>query len=279
MRLLTSALALLLGLAAPLLAAGRTVTVFIRVDDVFMLESDKKPMEIDAFLRVAERHGAKVMLAAIPNRLLQRTNAGGVMTSEVLAASSRGHQVVQHGFDHRCAFTGATGREFSTTAALTRMTQDERIAKILQGRTLLQAVTGKPVTSFVFPGDDGSVLLERDTERLRAAGFTWVRGLKHEFTEIRDGQGTFPWMDDYTWGLTEENYAAALKKAQYNFRAMTVNGDEWGMLFHDHFTRQAYNNGIVLKWLEEMLTWIDAQPEVSIRYMTLDDLMAAQAAR
>ena len=44
------------------------------------------------------------------------------------------------------------------------------------------------------------------------------------------------------------------------------------MLFHDHFTRKGYLNGITLRWFDELLTWIEAQPGIRVRYVTLDDL-------
>ncbi len=257
-------------------ASVREITVFLRVDDVFMLESKLEPREISGFLGVAEKHGARVMLATVPNRLLQRTNRDGLMTSEILAASARGHQVSQHGFDHRCMFTGNTGREFSTSEALTLLTQDQRIAKILDGRRLLEAVTGKVVSTYVGPGADDGIVLERDRKRLRAEGYAWLRDESKTGAAVSDGLGTYPWMGDYTWAITGETYAQRLAEAQEQYRKVTAEGDQFGLLFHDHFTRRAYNNGITLRWLDEMLTWLESQPGVRIRYATLDDYYAGK---
>ena len=250
--------------------AAREVTVFVRVDDVFMLRTDKDPMEIGHFLSVAEKHDGRVILAVVPNRLLQKPNEGGAMTRALLDAAARGHQIAQHGFDHMCPFTGDTGREYATSASLERLTQDQRMERLMEGRRLLQAVTGEPATTFVYPGGDGDVLLPIDTERLWAEGFTWVRSRDVEFTKLTDGKGLFPYIYDYTWVMTEDDYAERMQRAKDSFLDVTSRGDEWGVCFHDHFTRKAYNDGIVLRWFDELLGWIRSRPGMTVRIETLD---------
>lgn len=251
----------------------RDVKVLIRVDDVFMASSRIVPVEIDSFLRIAEKHGARVVLATVPNRLRQSTNQDGQMTSAVREAVARGHEIVQHGFDHKCVFTGATGREFATSESLEKMTQDQRIAKILEGRRLLEAVTSRPVTGYVGPGEDDHIVLARDLGRLRSEGYTWLADAQGRFPVVQDGKGSFPpRMEEFTWQLSEENYASSMELARKSFSEATAKGDEWEVLFHDHFTRKGYLNGITLRWFDELLTWIEAQPGIRVRYVTLNDL-------
>ena len=48
--------------AMSLAHAAEKVTVMIRVDDLFSINSPVKPVEIDGFLRVAEKHGARARM-------------------------------------------------------------------------------------------------------------------------------------------------------------------------------------------------------------------------
>ncbi len=263
----------------PLLAEAdepEKVTIFIRVDDLFSINSPIRPMEIDGFLRVAENHGARVILATIPNRLLQEVNEDGAMSRALLDYADRGHQIIQHGYDHICQFTGSSQREFSTEEALAGLTQEQRIARILEGRRLLEAVIGRKVTGYCGVGNDDEILMPVDAPVMREHGYLWLKDAPSDTPILHPGGGgSYPVMEDHAWQLTEENYEERLEAAKEYCRAAIAEGSTCGLKFHDPFTREGYADGIVLRWLGDMLTWLESQPEWDIEYATLDEYYAA----
>ena len=278
--LLMAASMLLFSAAASQAAdTARDITVLIRVDDIFSISSQVAPMEIDAFLGAAEKHGARVVLAAIPARLIQKTNRGATMTLQLQSFVRRGHQIAQHGYDHRCPFTGTTDNEFYTPG-IKGHTRDERIAKILEGRRLLEAAIGQRVACYVPPGGDGDHMAD-DTPLLLRAGYiespqttvTAVAGSADgQTTTVTGGYGIRMPGSEFTWGLTPDRYADAMARAKADFELAVREGrGEWQLKFHDPFTRAAYGNGITVRWLDEFLSWLDARPDVRVRYATHEE--------
>ncbi len=262
-------------------AAAKKISVFIRVDDIFTSTSDIRPIEIDHFLKAAEKHGAKVILATVPNRLLQwHINTDGHMTRALLSAVDRGHQVVQHGYNHMCAFSNKTDAEFSTTESMKMLTQEQRIDKIVEGRRILEAAIGRPVTCYIGPGMDDDVLIPIDEAALRARGFVWLKAEKAtQPTILPTGGAMYPGTPDYGWQLTKENYASQMEAAKEYCKKSAENGDAICLKFHEPFTRAGYLDGIVAKHLDELLTWLDAQPEWDIEYVTLDSYYASHGGK
>lgn len=246
------------------------VTVFLRIDDIFMRESPIEPMECDSFLYVAEKHNARVMLAVIPGRLLQKVNAGGAMSEALIRYSRRGHQLVQHGYNHLSEATQSTDWEFYDPKAVKGFDFKMK-EKVAAGKQLIEAVIGTPVTSYVGPGNDNDSVLAKDEDTYRAMGFSWLTNQNTMKPYIRNGKGYFFSLDDYAWALTEENYLQKLAEAQSAFLAAATQSGYFGLLFHDHFTRAAYNHGITVRWLEEMLSWFDSHPEFQVQYRTCDE--------
>lgn len=272
--LLTSFLLSVFSLSCSLSGLGikakREIKVFIRVDDIFMLESKVKPQEIDEFLKIAEKHNAKVILATIPNRLLQKPNESGLMESQLKDYVTRGHQIAQHGFDHRCPFTKTTDWEFYNPE-VKGYTEEERLAKVAEGKRMLESVIGKRITNYVGPGSDNNVVMERDDKAMRELGFLWLSDPKATKPYFVNGQGYFFPLGDHTWGITEETYQKNMDAAKADFLKTVETQNYWGILFHDHFTRKNYNDGITLRWFDEFLTWMESRQDLLIRYYTLDE--------
>ncbi|MCX7019450.1 MAG: DUF2334 domain-containing protein [bacterium] len=259
---------------APLNSANpREISVFIRVDDIFMMGSDIQPQEIDAFLGVAEKHKAKVVLATIPNRLLQKTNRDAKMAEQLRDYIKRGHQVFQHGFNHKCPFTGDKGMEFYQPKISNGYTKEQRMEKIREGKQMLEAVIGRKVTGYVGPGNDG-LYIKPDLESLSELGFLWLPDFETSTTFIDHQQGHFINGLEYTWALKDETYRETMDEAKSNFLETIKEHDIWAIKFHDHFTRKNYNNGIVVRWFDELLTWLDSQPDVRAAYCTYDEYYA-----
>jgi peptidoglycan/xylan/chitin deacetylase (PgdA/CDA1 family) len=243
-----------------------------------MLRTNITPQEIDHFLKIAEKHHAHVMLAAIPNRLRQSPNAGGKMAAQLRDYAKRGHQIVQHGFDHRCPFTGVSDREFYTTGPQ-QCTREYMISKIVEGKRLLEDATGKSVTTYVGAGSDNRYVLERDENALGNIGFTWLTDPSATRPYLKRNRGYSMGLEEYSWALTKETYRASMDKAKAAFLKAIARENVWGLVLHDHFTRKAYNGGITLRWFDELLTWLEAQPGLKIRYATLDEWYKEHAKR
>lgn len=79
----------------------------------------------------------QLMLTAIPHRLTQVTNRDGVMARQLRAFHARGHQFLQHGFDHRCPFTQSTSWEFHNPDVDDGYTPEQIAARVAGGERLL----------------------------------------------------------------------------------------------------------------------------------------------
>lgn len=246
--------------------------VFIRVDDIFMRKSDLRPQEIDAFLSIAEKHGARVILATIPMRLVQKTNINGMMTEQIRDYARRGHQIAQHGYNHQCPFTGRSDHDLYTPD-IEGYTTEQRLDKIREGRNILEAVLGKRVVTYVAPGGDGKYMGD-DVNELYKMGYVAIPKRDASSADSQTSHGLCVSARDYTWALTEEKYGEMMEEAKKSFLEAAESRAEWSILFHDHFTRRAYNNGITLRWFDEFLTWLDTLPDIKVRYSTFEEYYA-----
>ena len=260
----------LLTLTVALSQPAKTVYLSIRVDDVFMRESSLTPPEIDGFLEVCERHGAKVILAVIPRRLEEAPNADGRMARTLREAVKRGHMVAMHGYEHQCARCGSTGHEFDCPSK-GRLAYAGQLDQLTRGKRLLEAAAGVSVSTYVSPGGDDP--LDRQTgEILQKIGIRWVTDTLVTMPTFRADFCRVPDLPEYTWDLADSTYERSLGKARTEFAAAVQRGNFFGFSLHDHFTRRAFRNGIVLRWTDEFLTFLQETPGIRIRFITNDIL-------
>jgi hypothetical protein len=273
MRVILSLLFCILLTGAPCVGqpALRDVRVALRTDDVFMSDTAIQPQEIDSMLAVVERHGAKMQLAVIPHRLLEPRNADGEMGRVLRKCVVRGHMVSQHGWTHRHTPTASTGAEFQDPLTGEWVPQDTIRYYLKRGKEVLEQTIGRSITTYVSPGDDDQ-LHPVNLEVLQALGFRWMTGRGNAAPIHTDSIGYLPDMPEFTWALTEESYAAALDSAKIHFLQTIAGGSYWSHCFHDHFTRHAWHSGIVARWTDELLTWMEHLPGIRIRYVTADEL-------
>jgi peptidoglycan/xylan/chitin deacetylase (PgdA/CDA1 family) len=256
--------------------ASDTLLVMLRVDDVFMHDTDIQPQEIDTFLAVAERFGAKVELSVIPQRLTAANNADGRMAASLRRYVARGHDVSQHGWNHRNARTGDTGSEFYDPATQTWSAPDTLLAHLGRGKRVLEETTGVDVIRYVSPGRDPQGAPE-NLAAVRAHGYRWLTHDSLRTPTFTDSLRYIPSGTDYTWALADSIYDVTLDGAKHDVRQAIARGDGFFIaIFHDHFTRHAWNDGITARWLGDLLAWIEEQP-VAVRYVTTRDLEADRA--
>lgn len=250
-------------------ADPKEILVFIRVDDLFSVRSEIKPQEMDAFLKVLEKHGAHAVLSTIPMRFLQKTNADGLMTDQIRDYVRRGHQIAQHGMDHRCPFSGRNDHEFYTPD-VKGYSRDEKLRIIAEGHKIVEAAAGRKVITYVGPGSDGTYMAEDVPEFLKM-GFITRPDLDEPTTAAKVGCALLMAGDDYTWAITEETYKQRMDDAKASFLANAAVSNMWSVKYHDPFTRAAYANAITMRWTEEFLTWLEAQPGYRIKYVTFEE--------
>jgi hypothetical protein len=251
----------------------KPVTVFFRIDDIFMLESDYLPQEVDSFLTVADRFGARVMLATMPNRLNQVTNRDGAMARQLREFHQRGHQVLQHGFDHRCRFTQSTSWEFHNPAVENGYTGEQITNQVREGKLLLERAIGSEVTTYVGPGFDNGVVYSEHSELYYEAGFTVLTDQSTSEMYREGDYGFFFSVRDHAWALNPTNFEGQLAEAKASFEQAIAEGDQWGILFHDHFTRYAWGEGITIRWFETLLQWLVDHPVAQVHFMSIDEWM------
>ena len=253
-----------------------TVRVALRVDEVFMNDTRVQPQEIDSFLAVAERFGARVELSVIPARLTSARNADGRMAAFLREDLRRGHGVSQHGYTHRHAPTGGTGGEFMDPNTGQWLPDDTIRAQIARGRAVLEAATGVRPGKYVGVGTDRQ--MEPPSLRvLRGLGFRVVTNPDVARPTTTDSLSYVPDLTDYTWALDAATYDSTLDAARADFATALAlprrpgEAAYFAVGFHDHFTRWGWERGLVARWLGDLLAWMERQPGVRIEYVLGED--------
>lgn len=247
--------------------------VFIRVDNLFMRYTDIQPQEIDEFLNIVEKHDARAILSVIPARLRQGPNKNGLMSRQLRDYANRGHQIAQNGYDHICPFTDNTSYEFYNPEVEDGYSREERLDKIQKGKKMLEAVIGRKVITYVGTGADHNYMPEEDVQALFEMGF--VSTPKYDEIDFDPEEnkalGIIVSAHEFTWGLTEDNYADRMAAFQNDFLEAVETDKKWSFHLHDHFTRAAYNEGIVLRWFDEAMEWLHSLEEYNITHPTIEE--------
>lgn len=261
------------GTQAPNPAAGgttRPVMLFtLRVDDLFNRGSPLRPRTISALLDVAERHHYRVILNVIPRRLIESPNEGGEMVRELRAALDRGHEIIQHGYDHCCSQCGDTGHQTYCPLLQREQPIEGMLRDIRLGKEMLEAAIGRKVFCY------GPTGVDLHTTQLltvvKQLGYISTTGQETP-DHVRLGLRVVPTGEDYAFGAkTPEEFAEAIKQLKAEFEdevkrmraaAKSGAGNSQGyfqILLHEPFTRPNYENGAMLQYLETMLNYIEAR--------------------
>jgi predicted deacetylase len=250
--------------AAP---AQERLLIVLRVDDVMSRNTAIQPRSILPFEQAAAARGAKVTWVVIPHRLIEATNADGALTRELRASAGRGHEISQHGYNHICTRCSQTGHEMWCAAFSTPFTYTDQRRFLLDGeRILADSLTVVP-RSFVSPGHYEDTVTYR---LLRDEGYD-VISTPRVPTKSFAHPGVFNLAHhrEYTWAMTAAGYAAQRDSA---LRHVAVEGERDGyfcFLFHDYFIRSGYENGIVIRWLGEVLDSLSSRYGSRLEFLTL----------
>jgi predicted deacetylase len=259
-------LALIFLLPAPAHPQGRMVVV-LRVDDVLSRNTAILPRSIDPFEQAAAARGAKVTWVVIPHRLIESTNTDGSLTRQLRATAARGHEISQHGYNHICTRCGSTGHEMWCATNRTPFTAAEQRATLRSGLTVLADSLAVVPRSFVSPGHSEDTATYR---LLRDEGFDAI-STPHIPTRSFAHPGLFNVAHhrEYTWAMTPAVYAERRDSALHH---VAVEGERDGyfcFLFHDPFIRSGYENGVVVRWVGEVLDSLVARYGQRLEFLTL----------
>jgi hypothetical protein len=176
-----------------------------------------------------------------------------------------------HGWNHRHQPTGNTGQEFQDSRSGDWLPYDTIVTELRRGKLLLEKIAGKAVTTYVSPGSDDQ-LHPINLKALYELHMRWVTVPKVSEPVWADSINSIPDMPEYTWAIDSITYAQMLDTAKTDFLRSIASSRYYSFCMHDHFTRYAWYNGILAHWVDEFLTWMELQPGIQIRYVTIEDL-------
>jgi hypothetical protein len=76
---------------------------------------------------------------------------------------------------------------------------------------------------------------------------------------------------EFTWALTQQNYAENLAKAIQEIKQEQQNSGIYVLMMHDPFIRAGYENAITLRWMGALLDSLNAYYGSRIEYNTLTE--------
>lgn len=260
-------LLILLSVVLPLRADS--IYFVIRVDDIFSSSTSYGAATNYNFERAVEAGGGKVTYVTIPHRLIEWHNATGYLTRELESSILRGHEIAQHGQDHRCDRCASTGHEMFCATYNSGFTLSQQKNNLAAGFRLLRDTVGVIPVSFVSPGHYEDSVTYR---ALAESGFSIISTTKHPTkSEVYPGLYNLAPNEEFTWLIKEPDYNTKLNAALAD---IDLRGPEQGyycLLLHDPFIRPSYENGIVVRWVKQLMDSLNVRYGGRIVYTTLTD--------
>ncbi|MGE5314633.1 MAG: DUF2334 domain-containing protein [Acidobacteriota bacterium] len=245
-----------------------TLYVAIRVDDVLSRNTSVAWRSIVPFQDTVEAHGGKVTWAVIPGRLTEETNKSGAMTRELKATLLRGHEVSMHGLTHVCPRCGGTSHEMYCTTYNTHFSAAAQQKLIDDGLKILHDSLGMAPLMFVPPGhaaDSTTFAVCRDR------GFIYASTTLKTRTKIDGGLFNVAPHAEFTWQLSASDYEKNMHAALADIRGIGRRDGYYCLLLHDYFTRLGYSNGLVLRWIGEVIDSVKREYKNDVRFVTVSE--------
>ncbi|MBI2418343.1 MAG: DUF2334 domain-containing protein [Ignavibacteriales bacterium] len=240
----------------------------IRVDDIQSRNTSYVPTTINYFQSAVEQRGGKITWAVIPHRLIEPQNSNGQLLKDLKQSILLGHETTMHGYNHICNNCGNSGHEMFCATNNLHFTYTQQSLKIDSSLKLLIDSVNIHPTSFVPPGHHNDsttwqVLLNKGFEFISTTGPRKGFIYKNLFNLMQH--------QEYTWQLTNTSYQGKLKSALADIRAAKENDGYFCLLLHDPFIRQGYENGVVVRWIGELLDSVNKEYSGKVKYLTLKD--------
>lgn len=257
---------LLLLTAAAASAQPQKLIFLLRVDDIMSRNMTILPRSLTAFEQAAESRGAKVTWVTIPHRLIESANQDGKLKRELIASAGRGHEIAMHGYTHICQRCNQSSHEMFCTTHNLSFTYAQQEKLIRDGLQILADSLGVQAVTFVPPGHHA------DSTTFRALveqGFRWISTTGPSKAPIAEGLLNLPPHGEYTWQMAPSSYQDRLRQALHDVRTRGRADGYFCLMFHDPFMRQGYENGLVVRWVGEVLDSLRAEYGSDLEFMTL----------
>jgi len=211
--------------------------------------------------------GAKATWGLMPHRLLEAANTDGQLASEIKQSHRNGHEIAQHGLIHICQICGQSSHEMYCTIHKRALSYGQQEQLILEGVQIMKDSLGIKPTSFIPPGH----VYDATTKAVLAdLGFP-VISTSGTLGQSHQNLYDIPINAEFTWALTQQNYAENLAKAIQEIKQEQKNSGIYVLMMHDPFIRAGYENAITLRWMGALLDSLNAYYGSRIQYNTLTE--------
>jgi len=253
------------------LFAQNSLLFVIRVDDIQSRNITTLPRSILDFENAVQQRGGKVTWAVIPHRLIETQNVNGVLQQELRESILRGNEIALHGYNHICPICGSSSHEMFCTAQNFNIPYSQQKDSLIIGLNILHDSLNVFPISFVPPGHAQDTitfqtLLDLGIEFLSSNGETKNFIYKNLFNLKQN--------NEFTWQLSESQYQQKMQSALSEIRTVGLSNSYYCILLHDPFIRHGYENGIVIRWIGELLDSINIEYGNMVRYKTLSEAAA-----
>ncbi|MBN2355583.1 DUF2334 domain-containing protein [candidate division KSB1 bacterium] len=246
--------------------AQNPLIFIVRVDDILCRNTTILPRSIKPFETMVESKGAKVTWAVIPHRLVEEANRNGLLRQELLQSMQKGHEISQHGYNHICPVCGSSNHEMYCSSRKITISYAEQETLLGRGSEILLDSLNLVPASFVPPGHSA----DQTTYTLLAdKNFHVLSTTTTTKSFIRPGLYNLSPHGEFTWALKADTYDAKLAQVLHDIRNRGDVDGYYCLLLHDYFIRQGYENGIVIRWVGEMLDSLNTTYGSNIQYLTL----------
>jgi len=257
----------LLFLAVPQIFAQDSYPFVIRVDDILSRNTTILPRSITPLEDTVSARGGVITWGVMPHRFLESANNDGVLVNELKASLEQGHEISQHGYIHICQLCNLSSHEMYCTTYNSAFSYNQQLQLVQDGLDLFDEYLDHAPTSFIPPGHiwDGTTI-----DVLENTGFTTFSDASND-TSLSESVFNLPIVNEYTWALTEQDYNRNLTDALIDIRSSFEEQGYYALMLHDPFIRSGYNNGIVLRWMGELLDSLNTEFGDRIDYMGLTE--------
>jgi len=253
------------------LFAQDSLLFVIRVDDIQSRNTTILPRRILDFENAVQQRGGKVTWAVIPHRLIETQNVNGVLQQELRESILRGNEIALHGYNHICPICGSSGHEMFCTAQNFNIPYSQQKDSLINGLNILHDSLNVFPISFVPPGHAQDTIT---FQTLLDLGIEFLSSNGETKNFIYKDLYNLKYNNEYTWQLSESLYQQKMQSALSEIRTIGLSNSYYCILLHDPFIRQGYENGIVIRWIGELLDSINIEYGNRVKYKTLSEAAA-----
>jgi len=257
---------ILLILINTILLSQDNVYFIIRVDDIQSRNTTTLPKSINAFQDSVAARGGLVTWAVIPHRIIEALNTDGALIRDLKQSVLKGNEISLHGYNHICTKCGSSGHEMVCTSQNYHFPLTEQLKLIDDGLKILKDSLNYVPASFVPPAHQADTityqaLIDRKIDLISTTSETKNIIFKTLYNLSPN--------NEYTWSMTSSNYQQNLKTALKDIKTTAASKGYYCLLLHDPFIRAGYENGIVIKWVSELLDSLNIYYGTKIKYTTI----------